>query len=58
MLPFSWRAKSKAGKDAGSDRDRVGVRLESDPYAVSHMGATEDAAWRRFAAARRREGIA
>jgi hypothetical protein len=59
MLPFSWRAKSKPGKDAGSGDDCVGVRLESDPsYTFSDMGATEDAAWRRFAAARRREGIA
>jgi hypothetical protein len=54
MQTFSWRAKSKPGKDAGSAGDRVGVILKSDPYSVLSMGATEDAAWRRFAAARRR----
>jgi hypothetical protein len=38
VLPRCWRAKSKPGKDAGSAH-------------IRHMGATEDAAWRSFAAA-------
>jgi hypothetical protein len=37
MLPCSRRAKSKPGKDAGSAH-------------IPDMGATEDAAWRSFAA--------
>ena len=45
MLPSVWRAKGKPGKDAGS-------------VHIGHMDATEDAAWRRLAAARQREDIA
>jgi len=45
-LPSFWRAKSKPGKDAGS------AHIRSD------MGAPEDAAWRRFAAARRWDDVA
>jgi hypothetical protein len=45
MLPGRMRAKSKPGKDAGSAH-------------IGHMGATEDAAWRRFAAAGGQDDIA
>jgi hypothetical protein len=45
-LPSSRRAKSKSGKDAGS------------AHIGSDMGATEDAAWRGFAAAGRGEDVA
>jgi len=45
-LPSFRRAKSKPGKDAGS------VHITPD------MGATEDAAWRRFAAVGRGEDVA
>jgi hypothetical protein len=38
VLPCCLRAKSKQGKDAGS-------------IHIGHMDATEDAAWRGFAAA-------
>lgn len=42
-LPCFRRAKSKPGKDAGS------------AHIGRDMGATEDAAWRSFAAAGRRD---
>jgi hypothetical protein len=45
MLPSFWRAKSEPGKDAGS------VRIDF------RYGRTEDAAWRRFAAAQKPVGI-
>jgi hypothetical protein len=44
MLLRCWRAKSKPGKDTGSAH-------------IGHMGATEDAAWRRFAAAGNEDDI-
>jgi hypothetical protein len=46
MLPRFWRAKSEQARTQGA---RV---LKSNTWA------TEDAAWRRFAAARSTEGIA
>jgi hypothetical protein len=45
MLPGRVRAKSEPGKGAGSSH-------------IEHMGATEDAAWRCFAAASNLDDIA